>query len=103
MDELLLETEDLLRQLDSGAFDPNADNPSDPTTTTATVVAMFDHFPKSSSRADWQSQPPPSQYSIIILLQVVFSSVGHVQRASSKFVALKLSKCRYAKNNLVLS
>jgi hypothetical protein len=103
MDELLLETEDLLRQLDSGAFDPNADNPSDPTNTTATVVAMFDHFPKSSSRADWQSQPSPSQSSIIILLQVVFSSVGHVQRASSKFVALKLSKCRYAKNNLVLS
>jgi phosphoinositide-3-kinase regulatory subunit 4 len=90
MNELLLETEDLLRQIDSGAFDFNADNPSDLTDTTPPVVAMVDHFPKSSSRADWQSQPPPSQSSIIILLQVVFSSVGHVQRASSKFVALKL-------------
>jgi hypothetical protein len=91
MDELLLETENLLRQLDSGVFNSNSDNSSDPTDTIS-PVAMFDHFPKPLSVADWQSRPSPSQSSIIILLQVVFSSVGHVQRASSKFVALKLSK-----------
>jgi phosphoinositide-3-kinase regulatory subunit 4 len=86
MEELLIETEDLLRQLDSG-FYTNADN-SSTQTETIKPVAMFDHFPKLSCRIDGSSQP--SQSAIIILLQIVFSSVGHVQRASSKFVALKL-------------
>jgi len=86
MEELLIETEDLLRQLDSG-FYTNADN-SSTQTETIKPVAMFDHFPKLSFRIDGSSQP--SQSAIIIPLQIVFSSVGHVQRASSKFVALKL-------------
>jgi phosphoinositide-3-kinase regulatory subunit 4 len=98
MDELLLETEDLLRQLDSGVF--NTEHSPDQTNNIS-PAAMTDRIPKSSYGADWQSQPSPSQSSIIILLQVVFSSVGHVQRASSKFVALKLSKCSSEKNDLV--
>jgi len=91
LDELLVETEDLLRQLDSGAFVSNIENSPDQTNPTLPKpLVMFDHFPKSSSDTNWLSQQTPSQSSIIILLQVVFSSVGHVQRASSKFVALKL-------------
>jgi phosphoinositide-3-kinase regulatory subunit 4 len=90
MDELLLETENLLSQLDSGVFNTE-DSPEK--TNNISPVAMTDRIPKSSYGADWQSKPSPSQESIIILLQVVFSSVGHVQHASSKFVALKLSKC----------
>lgn len=84
MEELLFETEELLRQLDSG-FYTNADDSSMPKDT---IKAMVDHFPKLPSRNDGSSHP--SQSAIIILLQIVFSSVGHVQRASSKFVALKL-------------
>ena len=86
MEELLLETEELLRRFDTGFYN-NADDLSVPTETIK-PVAMFDHFPKLPSRADGISQP--LQSAIIILLQIVFSSVGHVQRASSKFVALKL-------------
>ena len=86
MEELLLETEELLRMLDSGFYTNADDLPV--STETIKPVAMFDHFPKLPSRADGISQP--LQSAIIILLQIVFSSVGHVQRASSKFVALKL-------------
>ena len=86
MEELLLETEELLRMLDSGFYTNADDLPV--STETIKPVAMFDHFPKLPSRADGISQP--LQSAIIILLQIVFSSVGHVQRTSSKFVALKL-------------
>ncbi len=93
LDELLMETEDFLCQLDSGALFSNLNDlsnyPSEPIL--PKTFSMYDHFPVSSFESKWQSQPSPSQTSIIILLQVVFSSVGHVQRPSSKFVALILS------------
>ena len=91
LDELLVETEDLLRQLDSGVFGSNNydDTANDPPL--PKPLTMFDHHYKSSP--DTSKQSSTSQASIILLLQVVFSSVGHVQRASSKFVALKMSEC----------
>ena len=91
LDELLGETEDLLRQLDAGVFDSNIEqNSSDQTgSTLPKPLSMFSSIPRSSPES---SQSTTSQSSIIILLQVVFSSVGHVQRASSKFVALQMSK-----------
>jgi serine/threonine protein kinase len=93
LDELLLETEEFLFQLDSGAFVSNLNDlsnyPSEPIL--PQTLSMSDHFPVSSFESKWPSQPTPSQTSIIILLQIVFSSVGHAQRPSSKFVALILS------------
>ena len=90
LDELLVETEDLLRQLDSGVLGySNKENSSDNTDVVLPKpLSMFNHSPKSAT--ELSSQPSTSQSSIIILLQVVFSSVGHVQRASSKFVALQM-------------
>jgi phosphoinositide-3-kinase regulatory subunit 4 len=100
LDELLLETENFLRQLDSGAFVSNiSDHRSEPIL--PKTLSMFDHFPKLSSGSN--RLPSPSQSSIIILLQVVFSAVGHVQRPSSKFVALILSKLSNVLLNLCLS
>lgn len=94
LEDLLMETEDLLRQLDSGAFVSSLNDTSDhqggpimPRT-----LSMFDNFPQPSSESNLLSQPTPSQTSIIILLQVVLSSVAHVLRPSTKFVALVLSK-----------
>lgn len=94
LDELLMETEDFLRQLDSGLLVSNLNDLSNHQNEPILpkTLSMFDHFPQSSSDSKWPSPPSPSQTSIIILLQVVFSSVGHVQRPSSKFVALILSK-----------
>jgi len=89
LDELLVETEDFLRQLDSGALVSNLSDHRGVTVLPKTL-SMFDHFPKLSTESN--RLPSPSQTSIIILLQVVFSAVGHVQRPSSKFVALILSK-----------
>mmetsp|Transcript_11787 Transcript_11787/g.25449 ORF Transcript_11787/g.25449 Transcript_11787/m.25449 type:complete len:1357 (+) Transcript_11787:1-4071(+) len=91
LDELLAETEDLLRQLDSGVFLSNIENSPDQTDfALPKPLSVFDQFHQSIPNANLVSQPSPTQSSIIILLQVVFSSVGHVQRASSKFVALKM-------------
>ncbi|KAL7528126.1 hypothetical protein ACHAXR_005254, partial [Thalassiosira sp. AJA248-18] len=91
LDELLKETEDLLRHLDSGVFVPNiGSSPDQIDISLPKPLQTFDHFPKSSSGANSLLQPSPSQSSLIILLQVVFSSMAHVQRASSKFVALKM-------------
>jgi len=89
LDELLVETEDLLRQLDSGLLGYNKENySSDETDILPKPLSMVNHSPRTVS--ELSSQPSTSQSSIIILLQVVFSSVGHVQRASSKFVALQM-------------
>jgi len=91
LDELLLETEDLLRQLDSVGFASNVEyTPDEADLKLPKPLAVFDHYPKPPSEGILSPQPFPAQSSIIILLQVVFSSVGHVQRASSKFVALKM-------------
>jgi len=90
LDELLVETEDLLRQLDSGllgySYKENSSNDTD--ISPPKPLSVLNHSTKSAS--ELSSQPSTSQSSIIILLQVVFSSVGHVQRASSKFVALQM-------------
>eukprot|EP00970_Alexandrium_tamarense_P009374 scaffold1868_cov194-Alexandrium_tamarense.AAC.18 len=91
--ELLLETEGLLRQLDSGLFGSGNENvlvSQASTPQTATPLSLIDHFPQSPFNAIPSQQASPSQASIILLLQVVFSSVRHVQRPSSKFVALML-------------
>ncbi|KAL7549765.1 hypothetical protein ACHAWF_013027 [Thalassiosira exigua] len=86
LDELLIESENFLRQLDSGAFASIEDRFVPNNAAMPKPFAEFDHIPKSHpSDLSW-----PSHSSIILLLQVVFSSVRHVQRTSSKFVALKL-------------
>jgi len=104
LDELLVETEDLLRQLDSGLLGySNKEYSSDNTDVSLPKpLSMFNHSPKSTS--ELSSQPSTSQSSIIILLQVVFSSVGHVQRASSKFVALQMMHriARYCSDDIRL-
>ena len=92
LNELLLETEDLLRRLDSGwiVSDDKADSMALlHTSSRQKPLPLLDNVPKSPFNK-LGSQPNPSQSSMIILLQVVFSSVRHVQRTSSKFVALKL-------------
>ena len=89
LNELLAETEDLLRQLDSGSFDPQAFTQKD-------VLSPMPNpnlpcILKDSAKINGSSPPTnPSQASLIIILQVVFSSVRHVRRTSSKFIALKL-------------
>ncbi|KAL9181694.1 hypothetical protein ACHAXT_012037 [Thalassiosira profunda] len=90
LDELLAETESLLSQLDSGVLAANAESSSDQTEVALPKSLSMFEKPKGSDVNRAASQASPSQSAIIILLQVVFSSVGHVQRASSKFVALKL-------------
>ena len=87
LDKLLQETENLLSQLDSGAFTSITGKSQDTTELSLPKpLHAFEHIPKPPLG----SQPSPSQSSIIILLQVVFSSMEHVQRASSKFVALQM-------------
>ena len=90
LDELLVETEDLLRQLDSGllGYSDKKNSSNDTDISLPKPLSMVNHSPRTVS--ELSSQPSTSQSSIIILLQVVFSSVGHVQRASSKFVALQM-------------
>jgi phosphoinositide-3-kinase regulatory subunit 4 len=92
LDELLSETESLMKQLDSGMFDPknlNAlpqhDNLSPILSSKPTCL-----LDNTSKFADESLQSTPSQASIIVILQVILSSVRHVRRTSSKFVALKL-------------
>lgn len=94
LDELLTETEDFLRQLDSGVFVSNVDDLlEDPTDQMLPkTLSKLGHILQSPSEFNSMSQPSPSQSSVIILLQVVLSSVGHVLRPSSKYVALVLSK-----------
>lgn len=87
LDELLSETEGLLRQLDSGSLNHQVFQEND--------VMSPNQQQKPSYLLDeatkFLSTPStPSQASLIIILQVVFSSVRHVRRTSSKFIALKL-------------
>lgn len=83
LDKLLMETETLLRQLDSG-MDSIKFNGKNDETSSAKVSKLVDDFTQS------KRQPSAPHSSIMVLLQVVFSAVRHVQRTSSKFVALKL-------------
>ena len=83
LDRLLMETETLLRQLDSGMDSIKYKGKIDPTSS-AKVSKLVDDFTQSTR------QPSAPHSSIMVLLQVVFSAVRHVQRTSSKFVALKL-------------
>jgi phosphoinositide-3-kinase regulatory subunit 4 len=83
LDKLLMETDSLLRQLDSGMDSINY-NGKHLQTSSAKVLKLVDDFTQCIR------QPPAHHSSIIVLLQVVFSAVRHVQRTSSKFVALKL-------------
>ena len=81
LDQLLLETETLLKQLDSDMssikqFEKNRKNSS------SKISELLDD---SATR-----QPPSTHSSIIVILQVVFSVARHVQRTTSKFVALQL-------------
>jgi phosphoinositide-3-kinase regulatory subunit 4 len=94
LDELLTETEDFLRQLDSGVFVSNVDDLLEDQTDQMLpkTLSKLGHILQSPSEFNSMSQPSPSQSSVIILLQVVLSSVGHVLRPSSKYVALVLSK-----------
>jgi len=78
-----METETLLRQLDSG-MDTIKFNGKNDQTSSAKVSKLVDDFTQSTRR------PSAPHSSIMVLLQVVFSAVRHVQRTSSKFVALKL-------------
>jgi len=80
LDKLLMETETLLRQLVSG-MDFIKYSGRCHQTQSANVLKLVDNLTR---------QPSASHSSIIVLLQVVFSAVRHVQRTSSKFVALKL-------------
>ena len=82
LDKLLMETETLLKQLDSG-MDSIKYNGSKHQTSSAEVLKLVDDLTQCT-------QPSGPHSSIMVLLQVVFSAVRHVQRTSSKFVALKL-------------
>lgn len=84
--ELLAETEYLLQKLDSGGpqtikqYDVMLQEPM------LKPIHLIDHGAELSS----SSSTTPSQASLIIILQVVFSSIRHVRRTSSKVIALKL-------------
>ena len=84
LDKLLMETEMLLRQLDSGVDTVKLNRKDRQTSSVAKVLKLADNFTQCTR------QPSAPHSSIIVLLQVVFSTVRHVQRASSKFVALQL-------------
>jgi len=84
LDKLLMETEMLLRQLDSGVDTVKTNSKDSQTSSVAKVLKLADNFTQCTR------QPSAPHSSIIVLLQVVFSTVRHVQRASSKFVALQL-------------
>ena len=87
LNELLAETEDLLRQLDSGSYDPQAFTQNEDLSPTPNLPCIL----KDSAKINGVASPAnPSHASLIIILQVVFSSVRHVRRTSSKFIALKL-------------
>jgi len=91
LNEMLLETEELLRQIDSG-FATRGENDNFPAldlSSSPKLLPLLDNIPLSPLN-ELGPQPATAQLSIVILLQVVFSSVRHVQRTSSKFVALKL-------------
>ncbi|KAL7468442.1 hypothetical protein ACHAXS_008670 [Conticribra weissflogii] len=91
LNELLLETEELLRQIDSG-FATRKENHSLPSlvsTSSPALLPLLDNAPLPPFNESGP-QHTTAQLSTVILLQVVFSSVRHVRRTSSKFVALKL-------------
>lgn len=89
LDELLSETEDLLRKLESGSLNLQLLKQNDILSSgnQESPPCLMDDATQFLGKT---SNPTPSQASLIVILQVVFSSVRHVRRTSSKFIALKL-------------
>ena len=87
LNELLAETEDLLRKLDYGGLRAIKQNDVSLQESILKPIHLIEHGAELLSSS---SPSTPSQASLIIFLQVVFSSIRHVRRTSSKVIALKV-------------
>ena len=87
LNELLAETEDLLRKLDYGGLRAIKQNDVSLQESILKPIHLIEHGAELLSSS---SPSTPSQASLIIFLQVVFSSIRHVRRTSSKMIALKV-------------
>lgn len=84
--DLFAETEALLKKLESLKFDEDEDIVPTTSTVTAKDTASGTEISSSVERSEM------AQSSLLIYLQLVLSTVRHVQRPSSKLVSLQLMK-----------